>query len=393
MITSVSKTYPAYKIGSRSSENKDQKILGSEGNSEIKGKAAENNRTKCDDTDNSLIKSERAAAEDFAKKNNIKLGSDEYKIDNKTKSKMYYKEVFKGIKDVATVYLKSIGKDDDYIQENLKEQEKNLCFDKTDGTLYNKENEYYDSNTKIVYSDPVAVAWHKQYGTTSSDNYDEYFNDFVNKMKGIDSSTKSGIKDSIMEAINCATNVNNLGGNNIEDCLYDINYSHANLELKYISKNLIPKKYQAKFNSIADKFTNDFTNNYNYIYKNLYTAFANSNYEDLKEMGNEKLTKYEKGTSAVQVSKNTYEHMYKNINLDTDDLGRKLNLIYNTLTDSHLDDDIIGTQFKNMPQNIQLVKDIKNKEIDSLKSSWNSVVNLVDEVKNSHIKTSIDAVV
>lgn len=213
--------------------------------------------------------------------------------------------------------------------------------------------------------------------------YTDYYNfdNFIDGISGLSKKEVCTVKNAVLTATEAERNSR-------FDDTYSMTVAQTNFELKYISKNLIPEKYQEGFNSIIKNYTNDsFKRMKNYL-----EDFAKSmiNTKDSRliaigwvQQGNDLLKSAQDGTDSMQTSTRTCEGLYNNIeNSNSQNIKQNLESVYDYYIESK-----INHENDTMPQKILI------SNVMGLKEQWNSVICAIEGNKSLMFKTSVNGLV
>ena len=201
------------------------------------------------------------------------------------------------------------------------------------------------------------------------------FKNLVEHLPGLDDNQKTTLRNAIITSTE-SVNAPEQNGNT-----YGAYISQTNMELKYISSNLVPEEYQVKFNEIADKYTDKLTEKYTNLMVNLETAIANTTDPTLiatgwKNKAQANLTAIYNRTDEFHTSKTSFDALYKNVDITNDStIKEQLSSVYDTFMSTAKSDQY------------SLVSDVKY-----LSEKWNAVVDAMNGSANLKFTTSIDSV-
>ena len=161
---------------------------------------------------------------------------------------------------------------------------------------------------------------------------------------------------------------------------YGMRISQVNLELKYISANLVPAEYQDKFNSFADDYTQQLSNHYVDYLKKFATELAGrtdsvANMTGWPKQGKKMLDSLQNGSSDFQVSAQRYQSLYSTVDVtNPDTVKRQLDSVYKTILSGS------GAYSGSSA----LVEEVRN-----LSAGWNRLMDVLGDQRNK-LTTAID---
>ncbi|NMM62586.1 hypothetical protein HBE96_07745 [Clostridium sp. P21] len=210
------------------------------------------------------------------------------------------------------------------------------------------------------------------------------FENCVNSMSELNDNQKTTLRNAII------TSTESVNGQQQDSNTFGMRISQTNMELKYISQELVPKQYQEQFNSIVDKYTDKLTDRYTKFLKDFETAIANTKDPALiaggwREKAKESLVSLQNETDTFHTSKRQYDTLYKNVDIKND---AKIKESLASLYDNFIKNDASYTNSVDPVDQTQLINEVKY-----LSEKWNAVIDQINGSTSLKFKTSLNCVI
>ncbi|SHJ12468.1 hypothetical protein SAMN02745163_01360 [Clostridium cavendishii DSM 21758] len=209
------------------------------------------------------------------------------------------------------------------------------------------------------------------------------FKDCINSMTELNAEQKTTLRNAII------TSTESVDGQQQDSTTFGMRISQTDMELKYISKKLVPEKYQDQFNSMVDKYTDELTDRYANLLETFDTAIMKTTDQSLiasgwKEKAKESLEALKNGTDSFHTSKKFYDDIYKNVDITNDDkLKEGLSSVY----DNFIKNNTSYIKATGPVDQVSLVREVKY-----LSEKWNAVVDEMNGSSSLKFTTSLDCV-
>lgn len=207
------------------------------------------------------------------------------------------------------------------------------------------------------------------------------FEECVNGMKDLSKDEKTTLRNAII------TSTESIKSDEIHSDTYGMRISQTNLELKYISKNLVPLKYQEEFNNLVDDYTNELSKKFKDSLEKTAKNLMNTNDPALinsgwREKGKEMLDSIKKGQDIFSTTEKIYSNLYNAIDLSSgENIKDKIQNVFNDILQN-------GDKYtKGSGTNESLISQVKY-----LSEKWNLVMGELGKNDNFKFKTSIDCI-
>lgn len=242
----------------------------------------------------------------------------------------------------------------------------------------NSENIKINSNIDLsntsnltIKEDSVKIKLYGDYDNNSSREFESLIN-------WMDLSKDQ--KTMLQNAVNAASDTLN---NQRDGNTYGLRIAQTNMEFKYISQKLVPKEYQDKFNSVAEKYiknsSDDFLNFEKGFAQNLMDRTDSlSTQMGWQKKGKEWMESIENGTDDFQASEKRFVSYYNNIDFsDSGKVKDQLDNVYKNILSNG------GNSYN---------KSDLSREIKYLSEKWNGVMDAIGD-KNNKFTTSVNYMV
>lgn len=196
------------------------------------------------------------------------------------------------------------------------------------------------------------------------------FEQLVNHMDGLSQEQASTLQNALL-AVSETENSSQTQGDT-----YGMRISQVNMELKYISANLVPEQYQDQFNSFVNDYTQQLSNHYVDYLTNFTTQLASRTdsvaiMTGWSKKGQEMLNSLQNGSSNFQVSEQQYQSLYSTVDVtNSDTVKQQLDSVYKTILSNSGDSSLV-------------------EEIKYLSEGWNKVMDAMGDQQNM-FTTAVD---
>lgn len=267
---------------------------------------------------------------------------------------------------------------------NIQDIPQDKAMDKSNNTKINTNSidlSKYDFKLPIASSNPESSSKPEIMVIDNELNPIDYYNfqDCVNSMKELSDDQITTLRNAIItstESIKCS---------GVHSDTYGMRISQTNFELKYISKNLVPEKYQEQFNALVDNYTKGLStkskasleNTANQLIHTTSPSLINSGW---RERGQEMLNSIKNGSDIFSTTEKIYSKLYNNLDYSGDqNVKLKIQAIFNNFIEK-------GQSYtKDSATNEALVNEVKY-----LSEKWNTVMDEMKNDNNLKLKTSIN---
>jgi flagellin-specific chaperone FliS len=206
-----------------------------------------------------------------------------------------------------------------------------------------------------------------------------YFDNIVQNIGGISEDQRTEIKNAIIASTESAK------VSSTTSDVYAMGICQTNMELKAISKNLIPEGYQDWFNRAADQYTKGLSDDFTSVLRNLEIGFSNITEPELvnkgiREKSLQAIKDLDSGNDIFQTTEKIYSDLFKNVDVSKPDtIKNSLDSVYNDLVQN-------GTKYTKGRENKEEIL----KQINYLKEKWNTVASTTNAFSSQKFVTSLD---